>query len=103
MQDVVQFVIPTIWSVGFTTERTVELIFRGFGHELWSNGIFTAAGFCAFFSLRSTKAAVKIHAVIDSCGAIAVMVTITTGKVHDVKVLDTLQLPAGSIVVLDRD
>lgn len=51
---------------------------------------------------RSTKAAVKAHAVIDLRGAIPVMLTITTGKVHDVKALDTLQLPSGSIVVLDR-
>jgi hypothetical protein len=51
---------------------------------------------------RSTKAAVKAHTVIDLRGAIPVMITITTGKVHDVKVLDALQLPPGSIVVLDR-
>jgi len=51
---------------------------------------------------RSTKAAVKAHTVIDLRGAIPVMITITTGKVHDVKALDALHLPAGSIVVLDR-
>ena len=51
---------------------------------------------------RTTKAAVKAHTVIDLRGAIPVMLTITTGKVHDVKVLDTLRLPPGSIVVLDR-
>lgn len=51
---------------------------------------------------RSTKAAVKAHTVIDLRGAIPVMLTITTGKVHDVKALDTLRLPPGSIVVLDR-
>jgi hypothetical protein len=51
---------------------------------------------------RSTKAAVKAHTVIDLRGAIPVMITITTGKVHDVKALDCLQLPPGSIVVLDR-
>lgn len=51
---------------------------------------------------RQTKAAVKAHTVIDLRGAIPVMITITTGKVHDVKALDTLHLPPGSIVVLDR-
>ena len=51
---------------------------------------------------RSTKAAVKAHTVIDLRGAIPVMLTITTGKVHDVKALDTLRLPPGSILVLDR-
>lgn len=51
---------------------------------------------------RSTKAAVKAHTVIDLRGVIPVMITITTGKIHDVKALDALQLPPGSIVVLDR-
>jgi hypothetical protein len=51
---------------------------------------------------RSTKAAVKAHTVIDLRGAIPVMLTITTGKIHDVKALDSLRLPPGSIVVLDR-
>lgn len=51
---------------------------------------------------RSTKAAVKAHAVIDLRGAIPVMLTITTGKVHEVKALDSLRLPPGSIVVLER-
>ena len=53
-------------------------------------------------NFRSTKAAVKAHTVIDLRGAIPVMLTITTGKVHDVKALDSLRLPPGSIVVLDR-
>lgn len=51
---------------------------------------------------RSTKAAVKAHTVIDLRGAIPVMLTITTGKIHDVKARDALHLPVGSIVVLDR-
>jgi hypothetical protein len=55
---------------------------------------------CADF--RSTKAAVKAHTVIDLRGAMPVMLAITTGKVPDVKALDTLRLLPASIVVLDR-
>ena len=51
---------------------------------------------------RSTKAAVKAHTIIDLRGAIPVFVHITSGKVHDVNVLDIIQWPAGSIVVVDR-
>lgn len=51
---------------------------------------------------RSTKAGIKAHTVIDLRGAIPVMLTITTGKVSDVSLLDNLALPKGSIVVLDR-
>lgn len=51
---------------------------------------------------RSTKAGIKAHTVIDLRGSIPVMLSITTGKVSDVGLLDTLSLPKGSIVVLDR-
>ena len=51
---------------------------------------------------RSTKAGIKAHTVIDLRGAIPVMLTITTAKVADVRMLDTLMLPKGSMVVLDR-
>ena len=51
---------------------------------------------------RSTKAGIKAHTVIDLRGSIPVMLSITTGKVGDVGLLDALVLPKGSIVVLDR-
>ena len=51
---------------------------------------------------RSTKAAVKAHTIVDLRGSIPVFVHITTGKVHDVNVLDLIVWPAGSIVVVDR-
>ena len=44
---------------------------------------------------RSTKAAVKAHTIIDLRGAIPVFVAITTGKVHDINLLDAVMLPAG--------
>jgi hypothetical protein len=52
--------------------------------------------------LRTTKAAVKAHTIIDLRGALPVFVHITSGKVHDVNVLDLIYWPAGSIVVIDR-
>lgn len=51
---------------------------------------------------RQTKAAVKAHVVMDLRGAIPVFISITTGKVHDVRLLDEINLPAGSILVIDR-
>lgn len=51
---------------------------------------------------RSTKAAIKAHTVLDLHGAIPVMMTITAGNIADVKLLDALQLPEYSLVVLDR-
>lgn len=51
---------------------------------------------------RSTIAGIKAHTVIDLRGSIPAMLTITTGKVSDVGLLDHLTLPKGFIVVLDR-
>jgi hypothetical protein len=56
----------------------------------------------AWADFRQTKAAIKAHTVIDLRGAIPVFVSITTGKVHDVQILDILELPIGAIVVMDR-
>jgi Domain of unknown function (DUF4372)/Transposase DDE domain len=52
----------------------------------------------AWADFRQTKAAIKAHIAIDLRGAIPVFVSITTGKVHDVQILDTLKLPVGAIV-----
>lgn len=51
---------------------------------------------------RQTKSAVKAHVIIDLRGAIPVFLTITTGKVHDVRLLDEVVLPPGSVLVIDR-
>lgn len=51
---------------------------------------------------QSTKAAVKAHTIIDLRGAIPIFLCITTGKVHDVNLLDAVALPAGTILVIDR-
>lgn len=53
-------------------------------------------------NFRQTKAAVKAHVVMDLRGAIPVFISITTGKVHDVRLLDAINLPVGSILVIDR-
>jgi hypothetical protein len=51
---------------------------------------------------RSTKAAVKLHTLLDLRGAIPTFIHISDGKLHDVKVLDILPLEAGAFYVMDR-
>lgn len=51
---------------------------------------------------RETKAAVKMHTLLDLRGSIPAFIVVTTGKVHDVKVLDELPLEADSIVTMDK-
>jgi hypothetical protein len=51
---------------------------------------------------RSTKAAIKLHTVLDLRGAIPAFIHISDGKLHDVNVLDMLALEAGAFYVMDR-
>jgi hypothetical protein len=51
---------------------------------------------------RSTKAAVKLHTLLDLRGAIPAFIHISDGKMHDVNVLDFLPLEAGAFYIMDR-
>jgi Domain of unknown function (DUF4372)/Transposase DDE domain len=51
---------------------------------------------------RRNSSAVKVHTAIELRSAIPVIVRITQGRTADVRMLDEMVLPAGSIVVMDR-
>jgi len=51
---------------------------------------------------RSTKAAVKMHTLLDLRGNIPTFIHITDGKMHEVNVLDILIPEAGSFYIMDR-
>jgi len=51
---------------------------------------------------RKTKAAVKMHTLIDLRGPIPTWVAITTGKVHDVRMLDYLPVEKDAFYAMDR-
>ena len=51
---------------------------------------------------RSTKAAVKMHTLLDLRGNIPSFIHISDGKMGDVNVLDILPIEAGAFYVMDR-
>jgi hypothetical protein len=51
---------------------------------------------------RKTKAAVKLHTLLDLRGNIPVVISITNGKMHDVNALDDLVFEPGAIYIFDR-
>jgi hypothetical protein len=51
---------------------------------------------------RSTKAAIKLHTLIDLRGNIPTFIHISDGKLHDVNVLDDLLPEPGAFYVMDR-
>ena len=60
----------------------------------------------AWAPFRSTKAAIKLHTLIDMRGSIPSFIHISDGKMHDVRVLDLLSaqglLEAGAYYVMDK-
>ncbi len=53
-------------------------------------------------AFRATKAAVKLHTLLDLRGSIPTFVHISDGKLHDVNVLDLLTPEPGAFYVMDR-
>jgi transposase len=51
---------------------------------------------------RSTKAAVKMHTLLDLRGNIPAFIHVSDGKMGDVKVLDILPIEAGAFYIVDR-
>jgi len=51
---------------------------------------------------RKRKAAVKLHTLLDLRGNIPSVAIVTSGKVHDVRILDQLRIEPGAIYIFDR-
>ena len=51
---------------------------------------------------RSTKAAIKLHTLLDLRGSIPSFIHISDGKMGDVNVLDILPVEAGAFYIMDR-
>lgn len=53
-------------------------------------------------NFRTTKAAVKLHTLLDLRGCIPSFIPISDGKMHDVKALELLMTEPGAIYGMDR-
>jgi hypothetical protein len=51
---------------------------------------------------RKRKGAIKLHTLLDLRGSIPTVIIVTTGKVHDVNILDDIAFEAGAFYVMDR-
>ena len=51
---------------------------------------------------RKTKAAIKMHTFLDLRGSIPTFISLTTGKIHDVNILDILPLEKDAVIAMDR-
>jgi IS4 transposase len=53
-------------------------------------------------AFRKRKGAVRLHTLLDLRGNIPTVAFITSGKVHEVNILDKLFIEAGAIYIMDR-
>jgi hypothetical protein len=51
---------------------------------------------------RTTKAAVKMHTLLDLRGSIPTYVAVTTGKIHEVRMLDGMPVTKEAIYAMDK-
>ena len=51
---------------------------------------------------RTTKAAIKMHTLLDLRGSIPAFIHISDGKMQDIKVLDMLPIEGGAYYIMDR-
>ena len=81
-------------SLGIDLDKTV--------YAVDSSTIDLCLSLFAWAPFRSTKAAIKLHTLLDLRGAIPAFIHISDGKLHDVNVLDLLAFEAGAFYVMDR-
>ncbi len=81
-------------SLGADLDNTV--------YALDSNTIDLCLSLLDWASFRSTKAAIKLHTLLDLRGAIPAFIHISDGKLHDVNVLDMFAFEASAFYVMDR-
>jgi hypothetical protein len=81
-------------DLGFQLEQTL--------YALDSTTIDLCLALFPWALFRKRKAAIKLHTLLDVRARIPSVIIITTGKVHDVNILDEFLFEPGAIYVMDR-
>src|SRR5438445_5051615 len=71
-------------------------------HALDSTTIDVCLALFPWAKFRKHKAALKMHQLLDLRGNIPTFIRVTSGKVHDVNILDEILPEAGAFYVMDR-
>jgi len=84
------------------TSETFSVALENVTYALDSTTIDLCLALFPWAKFRKTKAAVKMHTLLDLRGNIPSVIVITCGKVHDVNILDELPFEVGAIYIMDR-
>lgn len=83
-------------------ENKTDLHLKGNIYALDSTVVDLCLSVFWWASFRTTKSGIKIHALLDLKTAIPEYIFISEGSVHDVNILDQLELASGSYLVIDK-
>jgi hypothetical protein len=86
----------------YSNENQLDIKLKGAIYALDATVIDLCLGVFWWAKFRSTKAAVKLHTVLNLKTSIPEYIFITDGSVHDVNALDNVSLQAGSYLVMDK-
>jgi len=80
----------------------IDVKLKGDIYALDSTTIDMCLDVCWWAKFRTTKAAIKLHTLLDLKTAIPEYIFISDGSVHDVNVIDFITIPRGSYLVMDK-
>lgn len=98
--DFAQVLIKEATDLYAEEDFGVEL--RAAAYALDSTTIDLCLSLFPWAKFRRAKAAVKLHTLLTLRGNFPAVVIVTSGKVHDVNILDELTFDAGSFYIMDR-
>jgi hypothetical protein len=98
--DIAQVLIATARELYIDDEIGVRL--KRTVYALDSTTIDLCLALFPWARFRRRKGAIKLHTLLDLRGSIPTVIIVTTGKVHDVNILDEIVFEAGAFYVMDR-
>ena len=98
--DLAKALISTAKALYVNEEIGVDL--DGTVYALDSTTIDLCLSLFPWASFRKTKGAIKLHTLLDLRGPIPTFIQITDGKVHDVNILDHIDVEPGAFYTFDR-
>jgi len=83
-------------------DNQLDIKHKGGIYALDSTVVYLCLSVFWWATFRRTKSAVKLHTLLDLKTSIPEYIFITEGAVHDLNILDTIILPRGSYLVMDK-
>lgn len=101
-QEFAQYLMPRVQKLYTKEDSPFDFEIENPVYALDSTTINLCLNLFSWALFRKRKGAVKMHTLINLNGNIPNFICITTGKVHDVNILDSLEIEAFAFYIMDR-